>query len=211
MPPTNGTITIRALQADDLPAVADLHMRAFPEAALTALGREAVLRYYRWQLEGPHDLYATVAMVDGKMAGFNFAGHFRHPLTGFMRRNRGYLILSTLRRPWLLANPLFRDRLKLGLYKFRWRRRPAPKAASTEQRRFGVLSVAVDPAMQGRGVGQALMDDAEREARRLGLSRIGLTVRLDNLQAIRFYERTGWSRKPDDAGRWTGNMQKELA
>lgn len=208
----HSAVEIRALQASDLPAVADLHMRAFPGAALTALGREAVLRYYTWQFEGPHDLYATVALVDGRIAGFNFAGHFRHPLTGFMRRNRGYLIVSTLRRPWLLANPLFRDRLKLGLYKFRpRRRRHLSPNGNGAQRRFGVLSIAVDPGFQGRGVGQALMDDAEREARRRGMARIGLTVRLDNAQAIRFYERAGWSRLPGPSGQWTGTMQKELA
>lgn len=42
-----------------------------------------------------------------------------------------------------------------------------------------------------RGVGSKLMDEAEREARRRGCSRLFLTTTNDNLAALRFYQRRG--------------------
>lgn len=191
----------------DLPVVTELHLLAFPRAALTSLGKEAVHRYYLWQFEHQHDLYATVALVDGTVAGFSLAGRLRHPLSGYLRQHRRYLIGATLRHPLLLANPIFRDRLKLAVKKLRPRRRAKRSAGD---RQFGVLALAVHPDFQGWGIGQALLDDAEREARRAGALRIGLTVREDNDQAIRFYERHGWYRALDARGRWTGHMQKDL-
>lgn len=203
-------VHIRALRPDDLASITELHLLAFPKAALSALGQEAVRRYYQWQLEHQPDMYATVALIDGALAGFSLAGQFRHPLSGFLRAHRGYLIRNTLRRPWLLANPIFFDRVRLGLKKLRPRRRRGNIATGAPVRRFGVLSLAVHPGFQGHGVGQALMDDAEREARRLGVPRIGLTVRLDNKHAIHFYESHGWYRDVDQHGRWTGAMHKDL-
>ncbi|HSA57854.1 MAG TPA: GNAT family N-acetyltransferase [Gemmatimonadaceae bacterium] len=205
------TLEIRAIEAADLPVIAQIHMLAFPGAAMTALGREAVRRYYQWQLEGPHDLYATLAVVDGKTAGFSFAGHFRGHLIGYLRRNRAYLLFNTLRRPWLLANPLFLDRLKFGLTTVRRKLgKPVPRRDTSEAKRFGILSVAVDPTFQGHGVGHALMEDAEQEARRLGVPRMSLTVHPENEQAVRFYEHQGWYRALDARGRWIGHMQKDL-
>lgn len=206
-----GQLEIRALEAKDLPVIAEIHMLAFPDAAMTALGKEAVRRYYQWQLEGPHDLHATVALVGGETAGFSFAGHFRGHLIGYLRRNRGYLVLNTLRRPWLLANPLFQDRLRYGLTTVRRKLgKPVPRKDPTEARRFGILSVAVNPAFQGAGVGRALMQDAELEAQRRGVPTISLTVHPENEQAVRFYEHQGWYRVPGANGRWIGHMQKVL-
>jgi ribosomal protein S18 acetylase RimI-like enzyme len=208
---TTTAVDIRPIRMHDLPLIADIHMLAFPRAAMTSLGKEAVRRYYQWQMEGPNDLYATLAALDGQIAGFSFAGHFRGALIGYLRRNRAYLFANTLRRPWLLANPLFLDRLRFGLHTFRRRLgQPIPEKNQNEVPRFGVLALAVDPAFQGRGVGHALMDDAEREARRLGVPRMNLTVRPDNEQAIRFYQNRGWCRELDDEGRWIGYMHKNL-
>lgn len=78
---------LTVLNHDDLPAVAAIHVAAFPDSALTALGVEAVRRYYAWQLDGPHEVFALgVDAVqydnDGTIAnkqliGYCFAGGFR--------------------------------------------------------------------------------------------------------------------------------------
>ncbi|HEX7123252.1 MAG TPA: GNAT family N-acetyltransferase [Gemmatimonadaceae bacterium] len=202
-------IEVRPMCREDLVEVTELHLLAFPRAALTSLGKEAVLRYYQWQFEHQRELYATVAVVHGRIAGFSLAGRLLHPLTGYLKDHRRYLLGATLRHPSLLANPIFRDRVMLAVKKLRPRR--ARSASRREGPRFGVLALAVHPDFQGYGIGQALLDDAECEARRLGVSRIGLTVRLDNDQAIRFYERQGWCRELDARGRWRGTMHKDVA
>jgi len=53
--------------------------------------------------------------------------------------------------------------------------------------------LAVDPAHQRSGFGRALMDAAEQQLRRIGCPKINLQIRRDNLEAIAFYERIGYT------------------
>lgn len=55
-----------------------------------------------------------------------------------------------------------------------------------------VAYMAVEPELQGRGVGQALLKAAESEAKRRGLPYISLMVTEDNAAARRLYERGGY-------------------
>ncbi|MDX2029442.1 MAG: N-acetyltransferase [Blastocatellia bacterium] len=203
---------IRPLAARDLREAAALHLRAFPDSALTALGPESVRRYYEWQLTGPHETTALGVWHDGALAGFCFGGHFRGAMSGFLRRNRLHLAVRVATHPWLLANPLFRERLTSGLRILRrFARPPAPPAANPQPkpRRFGILSIAVDPRLHGLGLGKRLMQEAEACARRQAFPEMQLTVHPDNAQAIRFYEGLGWQKHPAGAA-WTGEMRKSL-
>lgn len=56
-----------------------------------------------------------------------------------------------------------------------------------------VYSLAVSQAARGMGIGSKMMANAEREARRRGCVRMRLEVRMDNIPAIRLYERLGFS------------------
>ena len=55
-----------------------------------------------------------------------------------------------------------------------------------------VTGVAVDPALQGRGVGKALIEAAVDEARRRGARRLTLRVLGPNYTARRLYETCGF-------------------
>ncbi|PCN50356.1 ribosomal-protein-alanine N-acetyltransferase, partial [Candidatus Geothermarchaeota archaeon ex4572_27] len=55
-----------------------------------------------------------------------------------------------------------------------------------------ILSIAVDPSMQRRGVGSALLSEVMGRLRARGINRFRLEVRADNEAAIRFYERHGF-------------------
>jgi ribosomal protein S18 acetylase RimI-like enzyme len=52
--------------------------------------------------------------------------------------------------------------------------------------------LGVDPATQRRGIGRALMDEAERLLRANGCPKINLQVRTTNTAAIEFYRRIGF-------------------
>lgn len=208
-------VQIRDLTVQDLERVAVVHVLAFPDSALTKLGVEATRRYYAWQLTGPHECRAFGAFLDGELGGFCFGGIFRGALSGFLRTNRWFLIGRILTRPHLLLHSVVRARL------FQTRRilprlvRPGragnqsgkriPKQTS---RSFGILSIAVDPRCQGAGVGRALMEAAEAASREGAFSRMHLTVSPENIQAIRFYERLGWTRVAEE--NWQGRMMKSL-
>ena len=211
-------IEIRPLKKTDLRQVARIHQRAFPDSALTRLGDEAVRRYYLWQLEGPHEVVALGAWQGETLRGFCFGGTFRGALIGFLQRNRAFLLRRVLARPWLLGNPLFRDRFALALRVLARRLGeklsgkntsdavPAAAAPKTAPR-FGILSIGVDPQAQGGGVGRALMQECERQAWRLGFAKMNLSVHPDNAQAVRFYEKQGWLRIVK-SGAWKGDMEK---
>ena len=56
-----------------------------------------------------------------------------------------------------------------------------------------IHSLAVSAGVRGQGIGRRMMARAEREARMRGCTRMRLEVRMDNLPAIRLYERLGFA------------------
>ncbi|KAK6849813.1 hypothetical protein PG995_013646 [Apiospora arundinis] len=64
---------------------------------------------------------------------------------------------------------------------------------------WGVSRLAIDPAMQKRGVGGRLMDYVEQEARVAGKTLV-LGVLDKDVAAIRMYERRGWIRFGQEEG-----------
>jgi ribosomal protein S18 acetylase RimI-like enzyme len=205
--------TARPITLDDLPAVARLHRLAFPDSALTALGAEAVRRYYHWQLTGPHEVVALCIEDHQKLTAFCFGGIFRLSLLGFLRNNRRFLLYLVATRPWVLTRGIVRQRIRLAIRLLRRRLSASPTPAITRAPKtptFGVLSIAVDPSRARAGQGTYLMDCLERAARERSFSRMDLTVSPDNHRAIRFYERLGWSRDVRASGVWSGAMRKDF-
>lgn len=201
---------LRALRVQDLQEVTRIHLAAFPKSALGQLGKESLARYYQWQLQGPHDAVAYGIYQGELLAGFCFGGVFRGALSGFLRKNRNFLIGRVLTHPWLVTTPIFRERLNLA-----WSvlmRRPTPVVSPTvfPQKSFGILSIAVDPQMQGTGYGKHLMLEIERTAMMRGFADMHLTVSVDNGQAIAFYEKLGWQKLLASDGIWHGSMTKHL-
>jgi GNAT superfamily N-acetyltransferase len=53
------------------------------------------------------------------------------------------------------------------------------------------------PEFRGRGLGRELLERAEAEAQQRGYGRISLRTRERYAEAVRLYERAGWTRGPD--------------
>lgn len=205
---------IRALILEDLPALGLIHQQAFPKSALTHLGPEATRRYYDWLLMGPHpNAYCVGLEIGTNLIGFCFGGSFNRATGGFLKKNRYFLVGRVLTHPWLIFNPLFRERLTLGMTILRRLRRTQstqPVAWSELAKpSFGILAIATHPAWQGQGVGKQLMMAAEIQAREKGFRQMHLTVHTSNQKAIQFYEGLNWH-KDDESGSWRGRMIKEL-
>jgi ribosomal protein S18 acetylase RimI-like enzyme len=209
------SITAHELTSNDLEAIADAHMAAFPDSALAILGVEAVKRYYAWQFAGNHTLYALGATIDDQLVGFCFGGVFRGALSGFLRANRGFLVRRLFFRPWLLLNARVRDRFVFSLARTLSARLRRPHASKPVEflppQRFGILSIATHPAVQGRGVGRCLLEEMERIAKAEGYWIMSLTVHPSNAQAIGFYEHLGWTKITNTDGEWAGLMLKTLS
>ncbi len=197
----------------DLPSVATVHCAAFPSSLLTALGHEAVRRYYAWQLTGPHQVVALAARAKGELVGFCFGGVFQGAMSGFLAKNRGYLAARVLMWPIVLLRPAFRQKIVKGLLILL--RIRALKASRTEatpplsRRAFGILSIAVSPASRGSEAAWELEKATAELAKQMGFREMELTVSPDNGRAVRFYERNGWMRIPSGP-EWAGRMRKCL-
>jgi len=201
---------IRTLQENDLQGVTLIHLAAFPKSALGLLGASVVYRYYQWQMQGPHDAIALGIFQGQKLVGFCFAGVFRGALSGFLQKNKWFLVLRVLTHPWLAATPFFRERLK-----FAWAvlsRQPARNVSQSvvPANSFGILAIAVDPQIQSVGLGKQLMMETEKIAIERCFSHLHLTVAVDNGQAIAFYNKLGWQKIPAADGAWCGVMMKKL-
>lgn len=60
--------------------------------------------------------------------------------------------------------------------------------------KFAILAnVAVDPAVGGQGLGQALIEQAEAECRDLGLSELRLSTHKNMPKNVALYQRLGWA------------------
>ncbi len=57
-----------------------------------------------------------------------------------------------------------------------------------------VYHLAVEAAFRKKGLGALLMQELEKRMKAIGCIRSYLLVTRDNLEAIRFYENTGWER-----------------
>ena len=87
------------------------------------------------------------------------------------------------------CGPLFlvaESRRKVAGYSITWISR------GLIRRRAELVSIAVDPAMQGKGVADALLARTLSGLRRRGIHRLGLTVRVTNDRARAFYEKHGF-------------------
>lgn len=201
-------LVLRKLAAGDIDAVATIHCAAFPRSTITRLGKEVVHRYYVWLMQGPHETYALGATLGHKLVGFCFGGVAPHAIPGFLHQHKALLSRKLMARPWLMLDPLFRDRLRRG---FRALSRPSVTLPSVVQgapkRPFDILSIAVRPELQGTGIGKRLMIEAETTALRNGFHVMTLMVNTDNKQAIDFYVAMGWE-KNFMKGMWRGNMEK---
>lgn len=64
-----------------------------------------------------------------------------------------------------------------------------------------IANIAVDPQLQGKGVGRALMARAESEAKALNISLLRLATHVALTENVDFYARLGWSETGRDETR----------
>lgn len=197
---------IRPLTSNDIEEITRVHLLAFPDAAMSKMGQPIVAHYYRWQFEAPHKLVALGYFEGPVLAGFCFAGIFYGAVGGFVKRYKRLLIVAILKKPWLIFDSDVRQRLATGVKILFRKKRQAP---SSRSKAFSILSIAVDPEIQGKGIGRKLVAATEVVCKDWHYSRIHLTVHERNVQAVEFYRRLGFSVEKAHQGEL--EMNKELS
>ncbi|HTB81352.1 MAG TPA: GNAT family N-acetyltransferase [Opitutaceae bacterium] len=206
-------MNLRILTSNDIPAIATIHLMAFPRAAVSRLGRGAARRYYDSLMSGRYGTVGLGAFEQDQLSGFCFVGVRHSAEIFYVRRHALFLAWRIMTHPWLLTEAFICDRIRSGLRLLLPRsRRPITGAPAGEnsQCSYGIQYLAVDPSCQGHGVGKQLLRASEEIARQQGCVEIHLSVYLDNSKAIGLYEQMGW-RKISSDGVWRGLMFKRLA
>ena len=144
-------------------------------------GRERALRViergFRAEGNNASREVVTVAHLDGRVGGV-LAGF---PVDEMPRRANAFLRLT------LLSIPPWRWPACLWLYWSGLRSSPPPPHSS-----YYIDALATEPGLRRRGVARALLEAAEREARRLGLPAVALDTSLENKPARALYVSSGY-------------------
>lgn len=198
LPPT---VTTRPAGAGDAPAIAALHMAAFPGSVsdLTPLGSEVVSRFYANALQRGLAQAVVALEADGSLLGYVL-----------ITRD-----ISAMFPGSLLAGPEDVARFLFAVNPAGFARALWAKFTSGTVQVAAVpelVYLAVSTAARGRGVGALLMDAAHEEFRRMGVSRYELNVHADNEPAVKLYVAKGlWiTRRYAKAGHAMLNMSKSL-
>jgi ribosomal protein S18 acetylase RimI-like enzyme len=120
--------------------------------------------------------------------------------SSMIQHSFGSAVKALTLRPWLFVHPEFLKKYRLILRNVSKRLRrwlgipiePNVRAGGITPH-AGLVVVGVDPEFQGRGYGSKLIAQFESESLARGFQHVMLTVLADNHQAIRAYERNGWT------------------
>lgn len=173
----------REMRAADVPAVVQVHIKGFPGFFLTFLGSAFLRELYMATLTD-HDGIGFVAEDGKKICGFvsgtaQPGGFYRRLL-----RQRWWRFALASIRP-ALKHPTIIPRLLRAF--------SMPEQVTQQQGRCTLMSLAVLPEMQGKGIGQGLVQAFMDEAKKRGVRYVDLTTDQDaNESTNRFYQKIGF-------------------
>lgn len=184
MAPSASDAVLRAMRPEDVPAVVRLHRRAFPGFFLSSLGPAFLRLLYDGILADP-DGVASVAVRGEELSGF---------VAGVLEQ-RGFYSRLIRRRKWRFAVaslPALLRRPRIALRLLRALRAPARTEESSAA--ACLMSIAVDPASEGGGIGAGLVEEFCRRAAAGGASVLCLTTDRDaNDRTNAFYRHLGFT------------------
>lgn len=177
-------MSIRMMTMGDCSAVVTIHLHSFQGFFLSFLGYHFLRELYSGILEDPSGI-AFVFEDQGHITGF-VAGT-DHP-AGFYRRllRKRWWRFGFASLPALFKRPYVVLRLLRALAK--------PKQVTVEKGRGTLMSIAVLPDSQKKGIGSMLVRSFLKEATKRGLHQVDLTTdKLNNDPVNAFYLREGFS------------------
>ena len=183
-------ISIRIAAESDLPAVVDVHLRAFPGFFLSRLGKGFLREYYRLYLSPGHHLLLATNM-DGLIIGFASGSSKPEAFYTDMKLHAYRFVPSLLHA--VVFEGMWRMVLSKALSVFK-----KSSVNTSVERPLGyaeLASIAVSPESQGRSLGRSLLDAFIKLLRdESGAKGLYLTTDAsDNERVVAFYERYGFS------------------
>lgn len=188
--------------SSDLPAIASCHRRAFPATLTSRMGEKYLCKMLSWYLATDHTFLLLVRrddMVVGYCGGMIVDGTLLHGSASSMAQHTfNEAVVALLMRPWLFFHREFRSRYRLFARNIwtrvrnNFRTKPVRSATARVSPHVGLVVIGIDPNFQGMGYGSLLLKEFEAVSRAFGFNTLSLTVKTNNHQAIKSYQRNGW-------------------
>jgi glycosyltransferase involved in cell wall biosynthesis/ribosomal protein S18 acetylase RimI-like enzyme len=178
--PTSGGFQVRPADRGDVAAVSRLHRQALPDAFLPSLGDAFLRRLYRAMTA---DRGSVVLVAENGSGVIGFAAgtvSVRSFYRLFLRRyGPGAALVAA---PRLIRPAVLRRVRETARY-------PTTVAGAPESE---LLSIAVAPGHESKGVGRALAWDLLRGLAKRGADEVKVVVAAENQRANGFYEKAGF-------------------
>jgi len=175
-------VVIRSMKSADIDQVVDVHMISFEGFFLSFLGRDFLTQLYSSIIQDADG----IAFVSEEQRVIGFVAGTAQP-SNFYRRliiHRWWRFGLASIKP-VIKNPSIISRLLRAL--------KMPQSASNEANRGSLLSIAVLPEYQGKGIGELLVKVFLDESARRGLKKVDLTTdAIDNDGVNHFYKKLGF-------------------
>ncbi len=191
----------------ELPKIAAIHRRAFPNSLATAMGQTYVEKMLEWFLSTNKTYLYYTRNEDGEIVGYTGAMLKDGVLptgsaSGMLQYSFNNAIIAFIKRPWLVFHKEMKNKYKLMISNilrkfFKIGNVITPESFKSSNENIPVLALVVmgtNPELFSKGVGSAMLQESDKLAKRLNVNKLELTVLIDNERAIKADERNGWKR-----------------
>lgn len=175
------------LNISHISKVVELHELAFKGFFLTELGSSFLNQYYKSVIQSDNALNLGVIDENTKLLGFAItAKNSRGFNKSIIKQN--FLGFLGIAFKLLISKPKAVYRIFMNLEK------KSPEIKDDEGNYCELLSIATHPNKQGLGIGKELLIETEKQLKSEGYKKLTLTTDYhNNIDAIRFYEKSGYS------------------
>jgi len=172
------------LCVSDINRVVEIHKNAFKNFFLTSLGTDFLKTYYKSAVKS--EMCTSIGLFEkDKLMGFAIIANNSEGFNSKLVKENlnDFLVLGT---KMLLTKPKSLFRLFKNFTK-------SNGNVSDDQNYGELLSIGVDPSMQGKGAGKLLLKEIEVIAQKKGIRKIVLTTDFyDNESTVAFYRKVGY-------------------
>jgi ribosomal protein S18 acetylase RimI-like enzyme len=183
--PQKENIQITFATLDDVSALVDLHYRCFTKKDHIALrfGKPFIIATYKWFVTSP-DTYVVIARLDARLVGFQSVADRPYDAP-MLRASWPQALLGLLLHPWLAFDPDLLRRLWRLLFR---------RDQDVLDTQVGTLAfIGVDPQVQGRGVGKALVRRALQACHERGMKAVITGVMRQNARSLAMLKGAGFA------------------
>lgn len=185
---------------NDLTAIAQCHIQCFKNSLSPKLGLAYVKKTFEWFLVSSNRFLFHIeqnGQVIAYCGGFvpQYIGD--GSTSGMMQYSMRQAVTGAILRPWLLLHhevrgmyPLILKNISRKISNKKIKKTADPVAPFNK--RVGLVVIGVHPEFRGSGAFQMLMAEFEAKAKTYHLTKLVLSVKKDNIRAIKAYTKQGW-------------------